>query len=125
MNVNPLSALSNALPSVATPARGVSGSFELNAREYGPVAATAISAVQLAGEAAESVCHFSTESLAKLGRGAERAVDGMVDTVEDGLEAVGDAAESVYDGATTAAQNIAGYATLGLAAGRRLVNELV
>ena len=126
MNVtNPLSTLSNLLPvaSGLTPRKQL-GSFEVNAREFGPVAATAIGAVQAGATAAETVYEFSTESLSKLGQAAEQAVDQVVDAVEDGYEAVSDTLGDIVDGVGDAAQSVAGYAALGLAAGKRLVNEL-
>ncbi len=149
MSLSPISSLSNslasALPRVASPSQGPSGAFEINAREYGPVAATVISAGQLAGDAAQTLCHFSTEGLARLGRGAEEVLDDTVDAVSDGasavvdavsdgaravvggvekgLDAVGDAAHALYEGTGDALQSLAGYATLGVAAGRRMINE--
>lgn len=129
MNVNPLSALSNTLPGARASSGSGSnharnGSFEQYSRDYGPVVATAIGTAEAAGAAVESVYEFSTESLAKLGRAAGQAADAVVDTVEDGLEAVGDAAESIVDGAGDALQSLGAYATLGVAAGKRLVHEL-
>jgi hypothetical protein len=119
------------------------GSFEMNAKEFGPVAASAIGLAQAAGQAGDTVINLSTRGLDQLSRASQQVYQGVGDAVEavgDAIEevvdtvqdAASDVVEGIEDGFTAvtdtlsdAGNQVASYAALGLAAGRHLINELV
>ncbi|WP_343633045.1 hypothetical protein [Roseateles sp.] len=112
-----------------------SGSFEINAREYGTVAAGAIglaqAAVQGGENAVSSVVHWSEEGLQALEDGA-KAVSLAVSTgVQEIKEVATDVKNAVVSGTGTALKElgdagstVAGYLAAGAAAGKAIIDEL-
>jgi phage-related protein len=85
------------------------GSFEMNSKEFGSVAAGAIGLVQAAGEAGDTVVNLSTRGLDQLNRATQQAyqgVDDAVDAVGNAVEAVGDAIGDVVDTVQEAASDV-------------------
>lgn len=133
------------------------GNFEINSKQFGPVAASVIGAADLASDAASAVYSFSSESLRQLGQGADAAydaigqavdqlgelddlaieatmalvdgagelVDTIVEPVATAAQAVGDAVSDTVEELGSALGSVAGYATLGLLAGKQVLDELV
>lgn len=122
--------------------RSVSGPYELNARQYGPVVATAIGAASAVGDAASATCSFSQECLDELASAAKTGYDTVSSalssaeqTVEDAADSVGDALSSaadtagealswVADGVSDLAGGIANYVGLGAAAVSQAISEV-
>lgn len=112
-----------------------SGSFEINAREYGTVAAGAIglaqAAVQGGENAVSSVVHWSEEGLQALEDGA-KAVGSAVSTgAQEIKEVATDVKNAVVSGTGTALKElgeagstVAGYLAAGAAAGKAIIDEL-
>jgi X-X-X-Leu-X-X-Gly heptad repeat protein len=115
-----------------------SGSYEINAREYGPLAAGAIGLTQAAWQGGEnavsSVVSLSEAGLQKLSEGASAVADGVaeaaetvVDGVEDAAQAVSDglsdAADAVVDGVSDAAQAVADGAEALVDQGAELLQD--
>lgn len=94
-----------------------SGSYEINAREYGSAAATAIGLAQAACQGGEnavsSIVHLSEQGLQALQHG-----------VKDVADAVVDGAGAVIDEVTDIGSTVAGYATAGAVAAKALLGEL-
>lgn len=105
-------------------ARKPLGSYELNTREFGPVAANAIGMAQAAGHGVSTICTLSREGLAELGEAAQDLVDEVVDGVSDAAQAVSDTVSSAASAVGDAASSVASYAALGALAGAALINEL-
>jgi len=123
---NSISSALSLAPRLATPAtaRKPLGSFELNAKEFGPVAANAIGMAQAAGHGVSTLCTLSREGLASLGGAAQDLVEEVVDGVSDAAQAVGDTVGSAASAVGDAASSVASYAALGALAGAALINEL-
>ena len=62
--------------------------FEVNSKEFGPVAASAISAAARATDAASSTVSLSTDGLKRLADDIGEAWDGAVNYVEDAVDGV-------------------------------------
>jgi len=103
---------------VASPPRP--GPYEINSKAFGPVAASAIGVAQAIGDAASSVCSFSSEGLDALGDAAKAVYDGAASAVHQ----VEDIAGSIVGGVESAAGTVAGYVALGVAAGEKLIDEV-
>ncbi len=112
-----------------------SGSYEINAREYGSVAATAIgltqAAVQGGENAVSAVVHWSEDGLHALEDGAQavaRAIGTGVrevkEAVVDGAHALAHGAGAVVDEVSDLGGSVAGYLAAGVVAGKALVDEL-
>lgn len=132
MSINSIS--SSWLPQIASNSipKSQQGSFEINSKEFGPVAATAIGVTQAAEEAAGTVCSISSSGLHKLGALAEDGVELLEDAAQAVYSPVAKAARTIGHGLSEAgsavadaAGSVAGYATLGLAAGKQLISEVV
>jgi len=131
----------------------VEGSYETNARAFGPMVASAIGAAEAGTTAASAIVSFSSESLHQLGDAIESgydavkngvgsmasgisqlahdgvdAVEGAYDEVADAVGSVagsvGHAAGSISDGVGSALGTVGQYAALGMAAGRQLISEI-
>ena len=108
------------------------GSFEINSKEFGPVAAAAIGVAQATGDAAGTVCSISNTGLHKLGALAEDSVELLEDAAQTVYSPIAKAGQAIGHGLSEAgsavadaAGSVAGYATLGLAAGKHLISEVV
>lgn len=91
------------------------GSFEINSKEFGPVAAAGIGMAQALADAGETAYSFSAEGLQALGRSAEHAASSLVNaigelgtTVADGAEALVDSTVQGATQAVTTAKTAAG-----------------
>lgn len=123
-----------------------SGSYEINAREYGTAAATAIGLAQAAYQGGEnavsSVVQLSSEGLQALEHGAE-ALGSAISTgvselgsaistgvtevkhaVTSGASAVASGVGKVVDEVEDIGSTVAGYASAGVMAGKALLDEL-
>lgn len=85
-------------------ARPRPSTYDLNAREFGAVVATAIGAADALGKTSSATWKFSEDSLKKLADAGESAVDAttgawddLADGVDSVLNAVGDAIDTVED----------------------------
>lgn len=99
-------------------------SFEVNAKEFGPVAASLIGVAQAAGDGAENLATAGQQAvqtfesaLSSAASTVEKAAASAVATVKDALSTT---AATVGD----LASGVAGYATLGVAAGAVLMHEV-
>lgn len=119
--INSLAGPRHSPPLATSPtARQTLGSFELNAKQFGPLAANLIGVAQAAGQGASSVCSLSKQGLDELGRAAQTVYDGAAQAVQTVEDAVSSTAASIGDMASSAAS----YAALGVAAGAALINEI-
>lgn len=104
-----------------------SGSYEINAREYGPLAAGAIGLSQAAWQGGEnavsSVVSLSEAGLQKLSQGAQAVADGVSDAAEAVVDGVQDAAQAVVDGVSDAAQAVADGAETLVDEGAELLQD--
>ncbi|MFT3954692.1 MAG: hypothetical protein QM722_09965 [Piscinibacter sp.] len=122
----------NSLASAYVPANTQLGSYERNAKAFGPVVATVLGAADAVGAAAESTCTFSSDALSRLGDsigdgfaavsdGIEQAADTIGSAAGDAVDTVGEFGGSVVDGVGDLLGSLAGYATTaGLAIGNAL-----
>jgi len=101
-------------------ARQPLGNYERNAKAFGPVAANVIGVAEAAGYGVSTVCTLSREGLAELGQAAESVYEGASQAVE----AIGETVASVASAVGDAAGSVASYAALGALAGSALINEL-
>jgi phage-related protein len=142
-----MTTISSFLPSFSgtTSANRTPTPYEINARQFGPVGATAIGVAAQATDMASATATFSADGLKKLSDLAGSAVDsveGAISEVGDGLASIGhtiaddatkayravadtanavvsgigDAVQSVEDGVASAASSAAGYVALGISA---------
>ncbi|WP_067068644.1 hypothetical protein [Roseateles chitosanitabidus] len=111
------------------------GSFEINAREYGTVAAGAIglaqAAVQGGENAVSAVVHWSEEGLQALEDGAKSLGSAVSTGMSEVKEVATDVKNAVVSGTGTALKElgdagstVAGYLAAGAAAGKALIDEL-
>lgn len=116
--------------------------YELNARQYGPVVATAIGAADALGSAVSATCDISQEGLRELAQAGEDAyhvvagaLSGAEQTVEDAAHGIsqglstaastaGGALSSLADGVSDAAGSIASYLGLGVSAVSQALHEV-
>lgn len=71
--------------------RTLIGSYDRNAKAFGPVVAGVMGAAQAVGDAASATCEFSSEALAQLQASVERGVTAVEDAVQGAAHAVADA----------------------------------
>ncbi len=113
-----------------------SGSFEINAREYGSVAAGAIGLAQAAWQGGEnavsSVVHWSEEGLQALEDGAKAVGHAVSSGVSEVKELATDVKDAVASGATTVLKEagdigstVGGYLAAGAVAGKALIDEIL
>lgn len=113
-----------------------SGSFEINAREYGTVAAGAIglaqAAVQGGENAVSTVVHWSEEGLQALQDGAKTIGHAVSSGVGEMKELAGDVKDAVASGAGTVMKEageigsaVGGYLAAGAVAGKALIDEIL
>jgi len=120
-----------------------SGSYEINAREYGTVAASAIGLTQAVYQGAEnavsSIVSLSEEGLQALENGASSVGHAL----SEGAHYLGDAASSVKHAVVSGAESlasgvgtvvdeiedvgstVAGYVSAGAVAGRAIIDEIL
>jgi hypothetical protein len=116
--------------------------YDLNARQYGPVVATAIGAADALGSAVSATYEFSKEGLEELAQAgedafhavtgalgqAEQAVEDVAQDIGDELgaaaSAAGSALSSVADGVSNLAGSIASYVGLGVSAASQALSEV-
>ena len=100
------------------------GTYELNAKEFGPVVANTIGVAQSVGNAASATVSFSDKALSALGKEITSAANGVedffsgaadyledagksvVNTAEKAVDYVEDAASSVKNTVTSAADSV-------------------
>jgi len=122
------------LSSISSAANTRMGTFEINAKEFGSVVATAIGAAQAVGQAVSDSYSFSAQGLQSLADEGEQLVGAIADGAAAVVSAVADApAEigaaiaqagsdvadwvgSAVDTVEDAAANVAAYVGLGAAA---------
>lgn len=113
-----------------------SGSFEINAREYGTVAAGAIGLAQAAYQGGEnavsSLVHLSEEGLQALEDGAKcvghaisTGVSEVKDLAVDVKDAVASGAGTVIKEAGELGSTVGGYLAAGAVAGKALIDEIL
>ncbi|UXH79545.1 hypothetical protein [Roseateles amylovorans] len=113
-----------------------SGSYEINAKEYGTVAATAIGLTQAAYQGGENavstVVHWSEDGLQALEDGAKAVgsavstgVKEVKDAVVDGASALAHGVGEVVDELGDIGSSVAGYVSAGVVAGKALIDEIV
>ncbi|MFX1680924.1 hypothetical protein PV762_16975 [Mitsuaria sp. CC2] len=113
-----------------------SGSFEINAREYGTVAAGAIGLAQAAYQGGENavstVVHWSEEGLQALEDGARGVGHALSTGLSDVKELAGDVKDAVASGTSTVMKEIGdvgatvgGYLAAGAVAGKALIDEIL
>lgn len=110
--------------------------YDVNAAAYGPVTAGLMGAATAVGDSVSSVVSFSAESLEKLGESAKEGFDTVTDSIGEAVsdtgtaighavDSVESAVASVADGIGNAASSAAAYVTMGVAAGKQFLNEIV
>lgn len=103
-----LNSISNAslLPQVASKSIPASqlGSFEINSREFGPVAAGAIGAAQTVRDAGQTLYSFSAAGLDKLSQAASEASTAVSEGLGDAVELAGDGVAAITGGLTQLAE---------------------
>ena len=111
---------SQLLPRVASDSipKNQLGSFEINSKEFGPLAASAIGTAQALTDAGETAYKFSSESLEALGRSAAGAA-------ESALEAAGELASTVTAGAEALVNDTVQGATQAVSTAKSAANQLV
>ena len=99
-----ISALSSniAHPGLTSTQKKPLGAFEVNAKQYGPVVATAMGVAQATGEAAHAGVSFSNEALKRL---------------HDAGDALADAASAAWDGTVAGVHDLAKDIEQGLSDG--------
>jgi len=113
-----------------------SGSFEINAREYGTVAAGAIGLAQAAYQGGENavstVVHWSEEGLQALEDGARGVGHALSTGLSDVKELAFDVKDAVASGTSTVMKEIGdvgatvgGYLAAGAVAGKALIDEIL
>ena len=113
-----------------------SGSFEINAREYGSVAAGAIGLAQAAWQGGEnavsSVVHWSEDGLQALEDGAKAVGHAVSSGVSEVAELAGEVKDAVASGASTVMReagelgsSVGAYLAAGAVAGKALVDEIL
>ncbi|PIM53131.1 hypothetical protein CS062_11060 [Roseateles chitinivorans] len=113
-----------------------SGSFELNAREYGSVAAGAIGLAQAAWQGGENavstVVHWSEDGLQAIEDGAKAVGHAVSSGVSEVTELAGEVKDAVAHGASTVMKeagelgsSVAGYLAAGAVAGKALIDEIL
>ncbi|MDH0865248.1 hypothetical protein [Mitsuaria sp. GD03876] len=113
-----------------------SGSFEINAREYGSVAAGAIglaqAAVQGGENAVSTVVHWSEEGLQALEDGAKAVGQAVSTGVGEAKALAGEVKDAVVSGAGTVMKEagdlgstVGGYLAAGAVAGKALIDEIL
>ena len=108
------------------------GTYEINAKEYGPVLATAMAGAQVVEETAslvvslsergyqemahalDSAANASVHAYESVKSGVEHVAESIVDGVESAGEAVADFAGDVVDGIGNAASSICEYTAEGV-----------
>jgi len=140
-------------PALATAAGDASrikpSKFEVDSDKYGPVVASAIGVGDAITDGASAICSFSSHALDELASAAGAARDTLAaaaGSVGSGLSTlageVGDAVHSaaqragkvvdqvegavssLVDGVEDVAGSAAGYVTLGIAAGKQVIDEI-
>lgn len=120
----------------SAPVKPAQGAYDANAAAYGPATASLIGAATAVGDSVGTVVSFSAESLEKLGEAAKsglNAVTGAIGeaatetgtAVGNAVDSVENAVSSVADGIGNAASSAAAYVTMGVAAGKQFLSELV
>lgn len=103
-----LNSISNAslLPQVASKSIPASqlGSFEINSREFGPVAAGAIGAAQTVRDAGQTLYSFSAAGLDKLSQAASEAGAAVGEGLGDAVELASDGVAAITGGLTQLAE---------------------
>ncbi|ANH68715.1 hypothetical protein [Mitsuaria sp. 7] len=113
-----------------------SGSFEINAREYGTVAAGAIGLAQAAYQGGENavsaVVHWSEEGLQALEDGAKDVGHAISTGLSEVKELAGDVKDAVASGTSTVMKEagdlgstVGGYLAAGAVAGKALIDEIL
>ncbi len=113
-----------------------SGSYEINAREYGTVAAGAIGLAQAAYQGGENavstVVHWSEEGLQALEDGARTVGHAISTGVSEVKELATDVKDAVASGTTTVLREagdigstVGGYLAAGAVAGKALIDEIL
>ena len=90
-SVNTFFASSGSPTAGVSTARKTPTAFDINSKEFGPTAATAIGVAAAATDAASATYSFSSEAMKKLGNMADSAID----TVENAFSGVGKELSSI------------------------------
>lgn len=119
---NSTSISANSALSTATAAKkSTSGTYEKNAKEFGPVAASAIG---LASGAAQS-SSVASKVVNSIENGLKTAAGNTVELANEGAQEIKSAYNKVSSGIGTVASAAAGYAQTGISAGAQVINALV
>ena len=119
---NSTSAPANSALSVATAAeKSASGTYEKNAKEFGPVAASAIGLANGAAQSSSSV----SKVVGSIENGLKTAAANTVELANEGAQEIKSAYNKVSSGIGAVAGAAAGYAETGISAGAQVINALV
>ena len=123
MKVNNSTAVSGnfALTAAGGAKKAAVGAFEKNAKEFGPIAASAIGL----GSAAANSNSTLGKVVNSVENGIKEVANNTVALASDSVQEVKSAYNKVYDGASSAASAVAGYADTGLSAGVQAISALV